>query len=250
MSTQIANYRLSQSFHTLTHWQSIGGEPSAVILGVKKYKYNKTTVVLGKDSYYNTHTTVLFGTPYIYNSEGILEDNYVDNLPDDTDPTVIRDDDYKEETGMVYTGTQIIKNALRFTNGLYVYWYGGKDNWCTNNLLNTLGNLYKNIYTSSYKSKCRTDIRNKKKCIDCSGLVCRAYEVADRGTSQFAGYFKEYKGPLKNGIILWRKGHTGIYYNGKVIEARGKDAGITTSRVYNSKYWSKLYCQEQVDYDK
>lgn len=145
------------------------------------------------------------------------------------------------------TGNDIIKNALRCGN--YVYWYGAKGEECTYKLLNTLSALYPGIYTTTYKQKCMADIRNGKCAIDCSGLVCLAYGISNISTYEMPKHFTEYTGPIKNGMIVWRRNHVGLYYNGVVIEARGIDYDVTAYRTYKKSDWERVYIKPDVNYD-
>ena len=145
------------------------------------------------------------------------------------------------------TGNDIIKNALRCGN--YVYWYGAKGEECTYKLLNTLSALYPGIYTTTYKQKCMADIRNGKCAIDCSGLVCLAYGISNISTYEMPKHFTEYTGPIKNGMIVWRRNHVGLYYNGVVIEARGIDYDVTANRIYKKSDWERIYIKPDVNYD-
>ena len=145
------------------------------------------------------------------------------------------------------TGNDIIKNALWYRN--YVYWYGAKGEECTYKLLNTLSTMYPGIYTTTYKQKCMIDIRNGKHAIDCSGLVCRAYGISNISTYEMPKHFTEYNGPIKNGMIVWRRNHVGLYYNGKVLEARGIDYDITDTRTYKKLDWKRVYIKPDVNYD-
>lgn len=146
------------------------------------------------------------------------------------------------------TGEDIIKKALKYKN--YVYWYGGKGQKCTTVLLNTLKSLYPSTYTTNYVNKCKKDISAGKYCIDCSGLVCRAYGIKDIGTYQMATdkRFKEWEGTPLNGMIVWKWGHVGLYYNGKVVEARGIDYDVTTNRTYKKSDWNRIFYFDGVDY--
>ena len=145
------------------------------------------------------------------------------------------------------TGNDIIKNALWYRN--YVYWYGAKGEECTYKLLNTLSTMYPGIYTTTYKQKCMIDIRNGKHAIDCSGLVCRAYGISNISTYEMPKHFTEYNGPIKNGMIVWRHEHVGLYYNGMVLEARGIDYDITDTRTYKKSDWECVYIKPDVNYD-
>lgn len=145
------------------------------------------------------------------------------------------------------TAEEIITRAKKYV-GVYVYWYGGKGERCNAALLNRLATAYPSIYTEAYIAKCKEDINAGKYCIDCSGLVCACYGIAHRGTEQFGQVFNIWTGEPKNGMILYRKGHCGIYYNGRVIEARGKAYGVTAGRVFSKSDWTRIYYSTAVDY--
>lgn len=145
------------------------------------------------------------------------------------------------------TGEDIIRKALPMV-GTYAYWYGGKGEKCSASLLGTLSKLYPNIYTTAYLAACKQDIKKGLYCIDCSGLVCQAYDVPMVGTTQFDKYFTKWYDIPKNGMIVWQQNHTGLYYNGYVIEARGKNYGVTKNRKYNAKEWSRIYYMKGVSY--
>lgn len=144
------------------------------------------------------------------------------------------------------TGNDIVENALSYTDR--VYWYGGKDEKCTDLLLRTLSNLYPRIYTPAYIAQCKIDIANGKRCIDCSGLVCRAYDVVDMSTYSMPDHFAKWNKKPLNGMILWSMNHCGIYYNGKVIEARGIAKDVTTDRDYIAGNWGAVLYDKDVDY--
>ena len=145
------------------------------------------------------------------------------------------------------TGNDIIKNALLYKN--CVYWYGAKGEQCTYKLLNILSALYPGIYTTTYKQKCMADIRNGECAIDCSGLVCRAYGISNMSTYDMPKHFTEYTGPVKNGMIVWKQEHVGLYYNGMVLEARGIDYDVTDTRTYKKSDWERIYINLDVNYD-
>lgn len=142
---------------------------------------------------------------------------------------------------------EIIKNAFKYKD--YVYWYGGKAQKCTQNLLNILSSLYPNIYTQTYINKCKIDIQKGHYCIDCSALVCRAYNINDLGSYQLMEKYK--KIPVKEakpGMMLWKKGHISICLgNNYMIEAKGIDYDVLISKY---KYSDFVYClySEDVDY--
>lgn len=139
---------------------------------------------------------------------------------------------------------EIIKNAFKYKH--YVYWYGGKGQKCTQNLLNTLSSLYPHIYTKTYINKCKIDVQKSKYCIDCSGLVCRAYEIKDLGSSQLKDKYK--KLPVKEakaGMMLWKKGHIAICLgNNYIIEAKGIDYDVKISKYKDTDFTYALYAYD------
>lgn len=158
------------------------------------------------------------------------------------------------------TGEQVVKNAFSMKN--YVYWYGGSGQKCSYALLNTLSRLYPGIYTTTYKQKCVADIKNGKYCIDCSGFACKASGLPHYSTYQmtYDSHFIQLKdkSKIKNGMIVWRPTHCGIYYNGEVIttvsgeyviEARGIDYDITTTRKYRDTDWDRIYYVRGINYN-
>lgn len=157
------------------------------------------------------------------------------------------------------TGEQVVKNAFAMKN--YVYWYGGSGQKCTYGLLNTLARQYPRIYTDTYKMKCRQDILNGKTCIDCSGFACMASGLPHYSTYQMVYDSHFYQGDKerpKNGAIVWRPTHCGIYYDGKVIttvsdgyviEARSIDYDVTTTRKYIPSQWQRVYYVKGIDYN-
>lgn len=144
------------------------------------------------------------------------------------------------------TGDDICRKALSYKT--YVYWYGAKGQKCTQALLNQLASQYPGIYTVPYVRKCRDDILQKRQAIDCSGLVCKSYGIKDVSTYGMPALFRECHGTPANGMICWRTSHCGIYYNGKVIEARGIDYDVTDTRAYKPENWEKVLYMPEVVY--
>lgn len=145
------------------------------------------------------------------------------------------------------TGSDVIKNAIKYLS--YVYWYGAKGEKCSEKLLERLSTLYPGIYNLVYIRKCREDIAAGKYAIDCSGLVCNAYGIPQISTYQMPDIFSIAKGTPLNGMIVWNTNHVGIYNNGYVIEARGIDYDVTTTRRYRKEDWAKVMYMPGVEYD-
>lgn len=145
------------------------------------------------------------------------------------------------------TGNEIAQRALEYRN--CVYWYGAKGQICTMDLLAQLSKLYPGMYTYTYRRKCMEDISVGKMAIDCSGLVCKAYDINQISTYQMPNVFKEWDGTPLNGMVVWKSSHVGIYFNGHIIEARGIDYDVTNNRIYHSNEWQRIYYMPGIDYD-
>lgn len=145
------------------------------------------------------------------------------------------------------TSYDIIKRAQELKK--YVYWYGGKRQKCTQTLLNTLAKQYPSVYTSTYIAKCKKDIDGETRCCDCSGLASYAYNISDLGTYGLKEKYKEWTGEPKNGMMVWKKTHVGIYNDGKVIEMKGVDYDYTENRTYQKSDWTAVLYDPNVDYE-
>lgn len=96
-----------------------------------------------------------------------------------------------------------------------------------------------------------------KEVFDCSGLIVAAFEAilgkyADRTADTFKAQATESGGiktiPEIPGLMVWRKGHIGVYIGGgKVVEARGVNYGVVITDVFKRDWthWGKL---RDVDY--
>lgn len=146
------------------------------------------------------------------------------------------------------TGSEILRRAHELEG--YCYWYGGKRNRCTQALLNEFAKQYKNIYTATYIAKCKVDIANNRWCVDCSGLVCYAYNRPNIGSYQMPEKYSKWTGTPRNGMILHRNGHVGLYENGFVLEARGIDYDVTNTRKYIASEWQNVLYDPSVDYNE
>lgn len=132
----------------------------------------------------------------------------------------------------------------------HVYWYGGAGQTATVSLANQLRSSYPSVWTESYYNKALNDIG--KRVADCSYLVNYAYNRASPGshgpgTSSYLAIYSRWSGAPKNGMILWRSGHTGIYADGKSIEMSGIDTDYI-ERDYNAASWSAVLYDSNIDY--
>lgn len=132
----------------------------------------------------------------------------------------------------------------------HVYWYGGAGQTATVTLANSLKASYPSVWTDIYYQKAMGDIG--KSVADCSYLVNYAYNKASpgnhgAGTSSYLALYSRWTGSPKNGMILWRSGHTGIYADGKSIEMSGIDTDYA-ERDYDASSWSAILYDPNIEY--
>lgn len=134
----------------------------------------------------------------------------------------------------------------------YVYWYGGKRQKCSKALAELLQKQNPKVWTESYKEKAMADVAAGAFCCDCSGFVCGAYNIADKGTAQFSSVFVEYAGEPKAGMVAWKRGHCGIFladgWNAPIAEMRGIDYDYCETRTYKTAGFAKVYNMDGVMY--
>lgn len=138
--------------------------------------------------------------------------------------------------------SEIVQRAQSLGN--YKYWYGGAGQVATKALADELKASYGGVWTQSYYNKALNDIGQR--VADCSYLVNYAYGTASPGnhgigTSQYLSRYSKWNGVPKNGMIAWRNGHTGIYYNGKTIEMVGIDYDYMERDYVKSEWTCILY---------
>lgn len=128
------------------------------------------------------------------------------------------------------------------------YWYGGKGQIATKTLADALQKQNPTVWTKSYYNKAIKDIDGKTRVSDCSHLVCYTYGISDIGSYQIKEKYKEWNGKPKNGMILWRKGHVAIYWNGKAVQMKGIDYDYQEIEISKDKYTKVLY-DPNINYD-
>lgn len=137
---------------------------------------------------------------------------------------------------------EIVSRAKSLSN--YKYWYGGAGQVATKSLADSLRASYGGIWTQSYYNKALGDIGQH--VADCSYLVNYAYGIASPGnhgigTSQYLSRWSKWNGAPRNGMIVWRNGHTGIYNDGRTIEMVGIDYDYQEKTYVASKWSAILY---------
>lgn len=144
------------------------------------------------------------------------------------------------------TGKDICNRAAQFKG--YKYWYGGKGQVATHALAITLQRANPGTWTAVYMNKALKDVDGTTKVADCSHLVCKAYGISDIGSAQIATKYQVWTKEPRDGMILWRKGHVGIYENGHVHEMRGIDWDYRFD-AYNKDSWTKILYDPAVEYE-
>ena len=142
-------------------------------------------------------------------------------------------------------GFDICKRAAEWEG--YKYWYGGKGEIASVALANRLRKENPATWTDSYYNKALKDIDGKQRVGDCSGLVCHAYDIGIISSYQIERKYQQWHDQPKNGMILWRTGHVGIYDSGKVRELRGIDYDYCFND-YNPAQWTKTLYDPNVVY--
>lgn len=143
----------------------------------------------------------------------------------------------------------IIQRALSLSS--YKYWYGGAGQVATQQLANSLRAAYPSIWTATYYEKALKDVGQNVG--DCSYLVNYAYGKASPGNhgpgtgSYLSTYTRLLSGGIKDGMIVWRNGHCGIYYQGNTIELVGIDYDYQ-ERPYNASSWSAILYDRNIQY--
>lgn len=151
------------------------------------------------------------------------------------------------------TGREILEEAFKWKE--CVYWYGGKGQKCTESLLQTLATQNPNTYTRTYIEKARKDIAAGKTCIDCSGLVCKAYKYPMLGSYQLEEKLEHINAEQAlPGMVLWKPGHVALVLDDRyILEAKGIDFDIIISKRNNSAFKCGLfdkYNEYQKTYEK
>lgn len=140
------------------------------------------------------------------------------------------------------TGKELVKYAKGKVGT--PYFYGSKMAELTESFMAQMNRLYPSMVTANYMQKARAKGIVGKICVDCSGLIY-AYTGKNLGSSQLyqqaytrlktADYSK-----WADGVVVWRKGHVGIFFKdgnqGKVIEAKGIDYGTVISQFKPSQW--------------
>lgn len=145
------------------------------------------------------------------------------------------------------TGKDICRRAAECS--ALKYWWGGKGELATISLADRLQRENPNVWTGKYYNKAIQDINGKNHVGDCSYLVCHAYDIGMINSYGIEAKFPEWKADPKDGMILWRRGHVGIYDAGRVHELRGIDSDYKFE-LYKPSSWAKVLYDENVLYDK
>ncbi|MBQ8973420.1 MAG: SH3 domain-containing protein [Clostridia bacterium] len=174
----------------------------------------------------------------------------------------------------MFTSTQLVAFAKSMVG--QPYWYGSCVYKCSESLYSSKKKQYPAHYTSAREAQYRVNIRQKRVCADCVGLIKGFFWT--NGGQGVQAYLRS-EGDFKNtyasngmpdlsadglrswltrlgcahggidslpetpGAMLFASGHVGIYIGGgRAVEARGFSYGIVETEVQKRswKYWALL----------
>lgn len=137
------------------------------------------------------------------------------------------------------------------------YWFGTFGQISDAKVWENKAKQYPKYYSETRKKKA-IPAQCGKKVHDCAGLIKGAlwsetadtpakYKAAEDWSADMMYNKATEKGPIKSipeipGILVWRKGHIGVYIGGgKVVEAKGFDYGVVESKLAGSTFthWLK-----------
>ena len=155
---------------------------------------------------------------------------------------------------MAGVGTKVEKTAgnITYYAGRWGYVLGGQGEMYTQALAIKWGNARRSGKSFDYFTKsCARWFGHY--IVDCSGMIVEAFRnykstFGDRSADSFYNNYTDAKGGIKTlpetpGVIVWKKGHIGIYAGGgKVIESRGYRYGVVESELSTQRWtnWGRL----------
>lgn len=146
---------------------------------------------------------------------------------------------------MVKNQVDILNNIDKYKN--YKYWYGAKGEIATKALADRLKKENPSVWTTDYYNKALKDIDGSTRVCDCSGMVCGCYEISNIGSYAINETFTK-TNEIKNGMILWRKGHVGLYANSKVYQMKSQALDFYVED-YKPSDWTNILYDKSIDYD-
>lgn len=143
------------------------------------------------------------------------------------------------------------------------YWFGTFGQIASENLLNQKASQYPKMYTKSRIAKAKKEHLGQR-VHDCMGLIkgfiwsadansAPKYKASEDWSADAAFEKATEKGPIATipeipGVLVRYRGHVGVYIGGgKVIEARGFDYGVVSTRLKDRK-WLNWYKHPLIEY--
>jgi len=168
----------------------------------------------------------------------------------------------KEGSMPMFTNLMLVAYCEQVYAAKWVYWYGTCGYACTETLYRRKKEQYPSHYTASRVSGYQADIKTKKMCADCVGMiksffwkggkidgknVYQANNCPDKSANGMYELCKEHGKistiPEIPGLVVWKSGHIGVYIgNGYTIEERGFAYDCVKRKVTEGPWthWGKL----------
>ena len=157
-----------------------------------------------------------------------------------------------------FTGKKLAEYCLKAYQNKWVYWYGTYGQKCSESLYNSKKKQYPDHYGSSRTSSYKKDVKNRKRCSDCVGLIKSYFwsggdinTIPKYGTNHCPdvsanGMLNQCSQtgaistiPDEPGLVVWRSGHIGVYVGGGyTVELKGFDYDCQKNKL-SSGSWTK-----------
>ena len=162
----------------------------------------------------------------------------------------------------MFTGKQLAAFCEAVYKAAWVYWYGTYGKKCTEPLYNSKKEQYPKHYTADRAAGYQKDIREKKWCADCVGMIKAFFwkggdltaepkyatnHCPDVSANGMIALCAE-TGPIRTmpdipGLVVWKSGHIGVYVGGGyIVEMKGFNYDCKRNKVSAGPWvkWGRL----------
>ena len=162
----------------------------------------------------------------------------------------------------MFTGKQLAAFCEAVYKAAWVYWYGTYGKRCTEPLYESKKKQYPKHYTDDRAAGYQKDIREKKWCADCVGLIKAFFwkggdltaepkyatnHCPDVSANGMIALCAE-TGPIRTmpdipGLVVWKNGHIGVYVGGGyTVEMKGFNYDCRRTKVKDGPWvkWGRL----------